>query len=112
MANFLGIKNVLCNKFETDEYGLITGEVVRPVLWGPGKANAAQHFAANNGVDLAQSYFYADGAEDLPLMLEVGNPRPVNPRPGLAAAATEHGWPVLRVGRPARRRSGNGRASG
>ena len=46
VARFLGIKNVLSNKFETDEDGLITGEVVRPVLWGPGKANAAQHFAA------------------------------------------------------------------
>jgi phosphoserine phosphatase len=31
------------------------------------------------------------------LMVLVGNPRPVNPRSGLAAAAAEHGWPVLRV---------------
>ena len=27
----------------------------------------------------------------------VGNPRPVNPRPGLAATAAENGWPVLQV---------------
>ena len=30
-------------------------------------------------------------------MVLVGNPRPVNPRPALAAMAAEHGWPVLRV---------------
>ncbi|MDT5365222.1 MAG: putative phosphoserine phosphatase / 1-acylglycerol-3-phosphate O-acyltransferase, partial [Mycobacterium sp.] len=36
VARFLGIDNVLSNKFETDDDGLITGEVVRPILWGPG----------------------------------------------------------------------------
>ena len=96
VANFLGIKNVLCNKFETDEDGLITGEVVRPVLWGPGKANAAQHFAANNGVDLAKSYFDADGDEDVALMYLVGNPRPTNPAAKLESVAAKRGWPVLK----------------
>lgn len=96
VANFLGIKNVLCNKFETDEDGLITGDVVRPVLWGPGKANAAQHFAANNGVDLAKSYFYADGDEDVALMYLVGNPRPTNPAAKLESVAVKRGWPVLK----------------
>ena len=52
------------------------------------------------------SYFYADGNEDLALMRVVGYPRPVNPRAGLAAAAAEHGWPVLRVSAPRRRRFG------
>ena len=108
VARFLGIDNVLSNKFETDDDGLITGEVVRPILWGPGKARAVQAFAAKNGIDLADSYFYADGDEDVALMSVIGHPRPVNPRSGLAAAATANGWPVLRVavqgrkGRPAR----------
>jgi phosphoserine phosphatase len=31
------------------------------------------------------------------LMALVGHPRPVNPRPRLAAVAAERGWPVLRV---------------
>ncbi|MUL48687.1 HAD-IB family hydrolase [Mycobacterium sp. CBMA293] len=96
VAHFLGIKNVLCNKFETDEDGLITGEVVRPILWGPGKANAAQAFAANNGVDLSKSYFYADGDEDVALMYLVGNPRPTNPAAKLESVAGKRGWPVLK----------------
>jgi putative phosphoserine phosphatase/1-acylglycerol-3-phosphate O-acyltransferase len=96
VANFLGITNVLSNKFETDDDGLITGEVQRPVLWGPGKAKAVQAFAAKNGVDLAKSYFYADGDEDVALMYLVGNPRPTNPAGKMEAVALKRGWPVLK----------------
>ncbi|OBF52744.1 HAD-IB family hydrolase/lysophospholipid acyltransferase family protein [Mycolicibacterium monacense] len=96
VARYLGIQNVLSNKFETDDNGCITGEVVRPILWGPGKAHAVQAFAARNGVDLSKSYFYADGDEDVALMYLVGNPRPTNPAGKLAAVAAKRGWPVLR----------------
>lgn len=96
VARFLGIDNILSNKFETDDDGLITGEVKRPIIWGPGKARAVQAFAAENGVDLAKSYFYADGDEDVALMYLVGNPRPTNPAGKLEAVAIKRGWPVLR----------------
>ncbi|UNB54818.1 HAD-IB family hydrolase [Mycolicibacterium sp. YH-1] len=96
VARFLGISNVLSNKFETDDDGLITGEVQRPIIWGPGKARAVQKFSAENGVDLAKSYFYADGDEDVALMYLVGNPRPTNPAGKLEAVAIKRGWPVLR----------------
>ncbi|MFC7675442.1 HAD-IB family hydrolase [Mycolicibacterium sp. GCM10028919] len=96
VAAFLGIDNILSNKFETDENGLITGEVKRPIIWGPGKARAVQAFAAENGVDLAKSYFYADGDEDVALMYLVGNPRPTNPGGKMQAVAMKRGWPVLR----------------
>jgi putative phosphoserine phosphatase/1-acylglycerol-3-phosphate O-acyltransferase len=96
VARFLGITNVLSNKFETDEDGLLTGEVLTPIIWGPGKARAVQAFSAKNGVDLQKSYFYADGDEDVALMYLVGNPRPTNPAGKLAAVAAKRGWPVLR----------------
>jgi putative phosphoserine phosphatase/1-acylglycerol-3-phosphate O-acyltransferase len=96
VARFLGIDNVLSNKFVTDDDGLITGEVVKPILWGPGKARAVQAFAAKNGIGLADSYFYADGDEDVALMYLVGHPRPTNPAGKLAAVATKRGWPILR----------------
>ena len=64
-----------------------------------------QDFCDANGVELQRSYFYADGDEDAALMELVGQPRPVNPRPGLAAIAGENGWPVLQVtGTSGRRR--------
>jgi len=96
VARFLGIDNVLSNKFVTDDDGLITGEVVKPILWGPGKARAVQAFAAKSGIGLADSYFYADGDEDVALMYLVGNPRPTNPAGKLAAVAAKRGWPILR----------------
>ncbi|OMC29603.1 transferase [Mycobacterium sp. GA-1841] len=96
VARFLGIDNVLCNKFETDDDGLITGEVKTPIIWGPGKARAVQNFSMANGVDLTKSYFYADGDEDVALMYLVGHPRPTNPSGKLAAVAAKRGWPVLK----------------
>lgn len=103
VAHFLGIGQVLCNRFEVDERGVLTGDIIKPVVWGPQKAAAVQAFCTGNGIDLAQSFFYADGDEDAALMSLVGRPRPVNPRPGLATLAAERGWPVLRVTGPDRR---------
>ncbi|MCV7225370.1 HAD-IB family hydrolase [Mycolicibacterium komossense] len=96
VARFLGIPNTLTNKFEVDGDGLLTGGIVKPILWGPGKANAVQKFAAERGIDLKDSYFYADGDEDVALMYLVGNPRPTNPEGKMAAVANRRGWPILK----------------
>ena len=104
VARFLEINHVLCNHFDVDEDGLLTGRITRPVIWGTKKADAVQQFCDDNHVDLQRSYFYADGNEDAALMKLVGHPRPVNPRPGLAAMAVENDWPVLRLPAVRRRR--------
>ena len=96
VARFLGIPNTLTNRFETDEDGMLTGGVVKPILWGQGKAAAVQRFAAERDIDLKDSYFYADGDEDVALMYLVGNPRPTNPEGKMAAVARRRGWPILR----------------
>lgn len=100
VARFLGIEHVVCNQFEIDDRGLLTGGIVTPIVWGPRKASAVRHFSAENDVELQRSYFYADGDEDIALMREVGLPRPVNPRSGLAAEAARRGWPVLILAAP------------
>lgn len=65
-------------------------------LWCPGKATAVQRFAAEHDIDLKDSYFYADGDEDVALMYLVGNPRPTNPEGKMAAVAKRRGWPILK----------------
>jgi HAD superfamily hydrolase (TIGR01490 family) len=95
VARFLEIGHVLCNHFELDADGRLTGRIAKPVVWGRNKASAVQQFAEANAVDLQHSYFYADGDEDAASMSVVGFPRPVNPRSGLAAAAAANGWPVM-----------------
>jgi HAD superfamily hydrolase (TIGR01490 family) len=103
VARHLGITNVICNHFEVDEHGLLTGGIEAPIVWGRAKAAAVARFSSANEIDLQQSYFYADGDEDVSLMRLVGHPRPVNPRPRLAAEAAQQGWPVLSVSDPERR---------
>jgi 1-acyl-sn-glycerol-3-phosphate acyltransferase len=56
-------------------------------------------FAAEHGIDLAQSYAYGNGGEDVAYLEAVGRPRPLNPDDELLAAARERDWPVARLTR-------------
>jgi len=42
VARYLQIPHVLCNHFELDDRGLLTGRIARPVIWGRNKAAAVQ----------------------------------------------------------------------
>lgn len=95
LAAELLIDNILCTEVEV-ENGAFTGRLAGPVLWGEGKAQAVRGFAAGRGIDLGRSFAYGNGDEDVPFLESVGNPRPLNPEPGLAAVARERGWPVTR----------------
>ena len=97
VARHLGIEHVLCNHFEVDAEDKLTGHIVKPIVWGRQKARAVMEFSSQRGIDLAESFCYADGTEDLPVLDAVGHPNAVNPRTGLATAAARNGWPVLRV---------------
>jgi putative phosphoserine phosphatase/1-acylglycerol-3-phosphate O-acyltransferase len=94
-ARDLGIDHVLCTRLEVEE-GIFTGRVLQPTCWGEGKATAARDFASGREVDLTQSYFYTDSADDLPLLEAVGQPRPLNPDRRLTAISAERGWPMRR----------------
>lgn len=101
-ARYLDIKHVLCTRFEVKE-GRMTGRPTGASMWGEGKAANVKSLAGKLRLDLARSYAYADGNEEVPLMRSVGNPRPTNPQAKLEAAARSHNWPVQRFtsrGRP------------
>jgi putative phosphoserine phosphatase/1-acylglycerol-3-phosphate O-acyltransferase len=102
LARDLEIPHVLCTRVEV-ENGVFTGRVVRPTCWGEGKLHYARLLAEEHDLDLAESWFYTDSADDLPLLEAVGNPRPLNPEARLAGLARDRGWPVRRFksrGRP------------
>ena len=92
VARELGIVHLLCTRLEV-KGGRLTGRVLRPTCWGPEKPAAARRFSEAHGVDLAQSYAYSDGYEDLPLLEAVGRPRPTNPDRQLARLARARSWP-------------------
>jgi len=91
LARALEIPHVLCTRLAV-EGGRLTGEVVPPPCYGPGKLVAAEALAEAHDVDLDESFFYTDSDEDLPLLERVGRPRPLNPNRGLARVAASRGW--------------------
>lgn len=93
LARALGIPHVLCTRLEV-EHGRLTGDLVPPPCYGEGKLTAARGLAGGHGVDLEETFFYTDSDEDLPLLEQVGRPRPTNPGRGLAQIAAERGWPA------------------
>jgi putative phosphoserine phosphatase / 1-acylglycerol-3-phosphate O-acyltransferase len=103
VADDLGADTVLCNHLEVDGDGILTGAVRQPIIYGEGKTVAADAYAAEHGLDLAEAFFYSDGSEDLPLLEEVGHPQPLNPDKRLAREARKRGWSTPRFesrGRP------------
>ncbi len=95
VAAALGITHVLCTQLQVND-GICTGRVLEPACFGPGKADAARDLAERMACDLKQSYFYSDGAEDLPLLEIVGHPRPLNPDGTLTTIARQRRWPITR----------------
>lgn len=94
-ARELGIAHILCTQLEVAD-GVVTGVVAGKPLWRSGKANAVRAFAEANGIDLASSYAYSNGGEDVDFLATVGNPVTVNASSSLAPQAAERGWPALR----------------
>ncbi|HLX46845.1 MAG TPA: HAD-IB family hydrolase [Streptosporangiaceae bacterium] len=99
IAREIQADHVLCTQFEVDD-GVLTGRVQGRTLWGPGKAAAVRALAREHDIDLAESFAYSDGNEDVPYLEAVGHPAVVCPQHGLRAEADSRGWPVLDVGGP------------
>ena len=95
-ARFLGVENVMTSVCEADEEGVLTGRLLDPQMWGPGKEAAVRAFVRKRKAKLADTWFYADGDEEIGLMEAVGHAVPTNPGRALAAAAKANGWGVLR----------------
>jgi putative phosphoserine phosphatase/1-acylglycerol-3-phosphate O-acyltransferase len=94
-ARTLGIDHVLSTALEAGEDGVLTGRADGPTLWRAGKARAVRDFAELHGVDLAASYAYSNGNEDIDFLSQVGFPAATTPEDRLREHATSEGWPVL-----------------
>jgi HAD superfamily hydrolase (TIGR01490 family) len=103
LAHVLGMEGGIGTRYEVDTEGNYTGRFEGPFVYGPGKVEAMQAFAAEHGIDLDASYAYSDSLSDLPMLRAVGNPVAVNPDPPLAEIARVESWQVLRFERLGRR---------
>jgi HAD superfamily hydrolase (TIGR01490 family) len=103
LAAVLGMDGGIGTRYEVGEDGAFTGRFDGPFVYGPGKVEAMEAFAAEHGIDLASSYAYSDSISDLPMLRAVGNPVVVNPDPPLAEIADAEGWQSMRFERLGRR---------
>lgn len=87
----LGLDGWLANHILLDAQGAITGEVPRPLCYGPGKITHAQRYAEARGAQLSDAWYYGDSLSDLPMLLAVGSPVAVHPDAWLSRAAKRHG---------------------
>jgi len=103
LAAVLGMDGGIGTSYEIDGDGAFTGRFDGPFVYGPGKVEAMEAFAAAHGIDLAESFAYSDSLSDLPMLRAVGHPVVVNPDPALAELAREEGWQAMRFERLGRR---------
>src|SRR5215470_3819479 len=101
-ARAMGVEHILVSPVEIVN-GIATGRPGGPLLWRAGKATAVRAFAGEHDIDLADSYAYSNGDEDVPFLQTAGRARAINPGRELEKAARHYGWPVARFrsrGRP------------
>jgi HAD superfamily hydrolase (TIGR01490 family) len=103
LAQVLGMDGGIGTRYEVDAEGAFTGRFDGPFVYGAGKVEAMEAFAAEHGIDLAESYAYSDSLSDLPMLRAVGHPVAVNPDPALTEIAREEGWQTMRFERLGRR---------
>jgi HAD superfamily hydrolase (TIGR01490 family) len=103
LARVLDMEGGIGSRYEVDEDGNYTGELLGGLNYGELKIGPMRTFAAEHDLDLDASWAYSDSVSDLPMLELVGNPVAVNPDAELTALARERGWQVMRFERLGRR---------
>jgi HAD superfamily hydrolase (TIGR01490 family) len=99
IAQALGVDHLIATDPEQCE-GRFTGAVAGEPCFREGKVARLRTWLAARSMtlaDFAESWFYSDSANDLPLLEQVTHPVAVDPDPRLEAVALSRGWPVLRL---------------
>jgi putative phosphoserine phosphatase / 1-acylglycerol-3-phosphate O-acyltransferase len=95
LADLLGLDGVVATEYGVAADGTYDGTLRGPFVWSAGKLAAVRTWAAENGIDLAESYAYSDSVYDTPLLAAVGHPFVVNPDPRMVVMAAARRWPTI-----------------
>jgi HAD superfamily hydrolase (TIGR01490 family) len=101
IAAYLGVEHLIATEPECID-GRFTGKYSGSLNMREGKVKCLDKWLAEHGyswLDFAETWFYSDSRNDLPLLNRVSRPVAVDPDPTLAAHAKARGWPVLRLQR-------------
>ncbi len=94
IAELLGVPHLLATEVEFIA-GRYTGRPRGIPCFQHGKVERLDAWLAATGHDLADSWFYSDSHNDLPLLNRVTYPVAVDPDVALAQHAQERGWPLI-----------------
>lgn len=97
IAAAFGVPELLAVELERDASGWITGEIAGVPSMREGKVLRVDQWLAQRGLDWldAETTFYSDSLNDLPLLERVEYPVATNPDPRLRTIALERGWRIL-----------------
>jgi HAD superfamily hydrolase (TIGR01490 family) len=94
IAARLGVDTLLATECEMAD-GRYTGRTTDVPCFKEGKVTRLKRWLGETGLSLADSSFYSDSLNDLPLLEQVTRPFAVDPDPKLRAEAEKRGWPVI-----------------
>ena len=100
IAQAFGVQHLIAIDLVRDATGLPTGEIAGTPSFREGKVVRVEQWLAERGKtwgDVAQSTFYSDSINDLPLLEKVSHPVATNPDDRLTAIAQARGWPILNL---------------
>jgi len=97
IAHEFGVEHLIATEPEQQD-GEFTGRVAGVPSFREGKVTRLEDWMTQRGWNwgsFADSWFYSDSLNDLPLLEKVKNPVAVNPDATLRAHAEEHGWRIM-----------------
>ncbi|MBK7472707.1 MAG: HAD family hydrolase [Betaproteobacteria bacterium] len=100
IARHLGFAHLIATDPEAGADGMFTGGCVGLPNMRAHKVTRMEAWLAARGQrlkDFAETWFYSDSRNDLPLLSRVTHPVVVDPDPELAAHALARGWTVLHI---------------
>jgi len=99
IAHELGVDDIIATDAEirNERY---TGRVAGIPCFREGKVQRLEQWLKHEGRNLAESWFYSDSHNDLPLLERVSHPVAVDPDETLADHASARGWPILSLKGP------------
>ena len=98
IARAFGVEHLIATEIEIAPDGNFTGRPSGLPSFLEGKVTRVEQWLAMQGLgisDFADSWFYSDSMNDLPLLARVRHPVAVNPDQRLRAHAQGQGWEIL-----------------
>jgi HAD superfamily phosphoserine phosphatase-like hydrolase len=100
IAREFAVDHLIASEPETLPDGRLTGKLLGVPTYGIGKVVHLHEWLAHQQLvlnDFAQSFFYSDSQNDIPLLSIVSNPVATNPNALLSTHAEKQGWPTLHL---------------